>query len=59
MCQKETLLAFFFFLEPHDLYAILTKPFCVYFFFLNKGGDFTLCKFPWSDYNLFHGTGLA
>lgn len=45
MCQKETLLAFFF-LEPHDLYAILTKPFCVYFFFFKQGWGFYTLQIP-------------
>lgn len=54
MCQKETLLAFFF-KERHDLYAMLTKP-VLFDFFFKQGGGFILCWFPWGGYDLFHGT---
>lgn len=38
MCQKETLLLlFFFFLEPHDLDAMLTKPYAFHFFKTRAG----------------------
>lgn len=50
MCQKETLLTFFWTLWP--LFYV-DKAICVWLFFVNKGGDFILCWFPWGGYDLF------